>query len=154
MNNLDENVTPSMTNEIIKKRFEITFESSKGLHSRYMGAVAGWLSVPVVIIGWLLTSKESREFLKANFEIPSYMAIGISLFIFCFLSRNYWVSSCNHQRLLSEIDKEYNIGKDYYSLYELGFKWRLLGSILMVFFMHLLLFCLLVKIFAVSGAIS
>lgn len=147
MHNLEENVTPSITKEIIKKRFEIAFESSKGLHSRYMGAVAGWLSAPVVIIGWLVTSKESREFLKVNFQVLSYIAVVISFVLFIGLSRNYWVSSRDHQKLLSEIDEEYHIGKNCYSLYEIGFKWRLLGSILLVFSTHMLLLYILVRIF-------
>ena len=69
-----------------------------------MGAVMGWLSVPVVVIGWLVTSsEESRKFLKANFQISSYIAIGISFGLFVGLSRNYGVSSRNHQKFHKKV---------------------------------------------------
>ncbi len=140
--NADEQAASSTKEEISKKRFEMTYEASQSLHSRHRSAVMTHLAALVAVTGWLCTSEKTRESLKNDVKLQKFSRIAIyaSFFSTVGWSYTYWSASRKLQDLLSTIN--YKIGEDFYSLYSLDLRCRILGHLALLLGMHVFLFCL------------
>ena len=89
-------MTPEQAKDSLEPHFKFLYELLKDNYSDYSYYIFSTTSAILLIIGWLLTSKDAREYISAHMQMKVWMIIGIAFF---FIAELYF---SNHAKLRSD----------------------------------------------------